>query len=632
MTLETLNEMFRRSVQQYRALPAFKVKREGNFQAISYSQLGTTVEEFGTGLITLGMKSGDHVGLISENCYEWILSDLAILGAGGSDVPRGGESSVDEIKYILNHSDARIAIVEDETQLKKLLQAREELPNLEAIIVMDESYADRETPSVYPFQDVVKRGREAISKGNHEFSERSSHVKKEELATIIYTSGTTGAPKGVMLSHQNIMHNIRVVPPLLNVSHNDRFLSILPPWHSYERIAEYIALYCGASTAYSKPVRQVLLADLLLIKPTFIPSVPRIWETIYNGVMANVKQQPPPRQKLFHLFVTLGEKYTEALRVIRDIDTLFHTPTQGERRAMKIKAYFLRCALALPYRLADKAVFSHIRERTGGAVRAGISGGGALPHHMDLFFQAVGLTVLEGYGLTETSPVAAVRYFGREALYTVGPPLPETEIKIIDEQGNSLPPGEKGLIMIRGPQVMRGYYKDQPMTEKVIDQEGWFNSGDLGQMTIRGEIQITGRAKDTIVLLSGENLEPGPIEDRLKLSEYVKDIMVVGQDKRSVGALIVPDFSALEEYARARNIPLENHEELIKKPEILELFRHEINKLVSREAGFKAFERVTRFVLLTHEFTVGRELTHTLKMRRNVISELYQQEIEEMFL
>ncbi|MFW6139487.1 MAG: AMP-binding protein, partial [Spirochaetota bacterium] len=267
-----------------------------------------------------------------------------------------------------------------------------------------------------------------------------------------------------------------------------------------------------------------------------------------------------------------------------------------------------------------------------GELKAGISGGGALQKHADEFFAGIRLRVLEGYGLTETSPIVAARTFERPVPYTVGPLLEDVQVKIVDEQGAELPPGEMGIVMVKGPLVMKGYYKREELTRKVISADGWLNTGDLGRMTINGELQITGRAKDTIVLLGGENIEPQPIEQNLTQSRYISRVMVVGQNQRKPGALIVPDFEQLEEFAKDENIPYRSLEELLQNHKVKELYRNEIKSYVSPKYGFRNVELISTFRLLSRGFEAGKELTHTLKMKRNLINEVYKKEINSMYI
>jgi long-chain acyl-CoA synthetase len=622
----TVAKVFQEVSRIHHDKPAIKFKKGDSYESVTFSELYGLVRELGTGLRSLGIAREDKVGIISDNRPEWIRSDLACVCIGAVDVPRGSDSSAREIEYILGHSDAVAAFVEDAAQLEKVAALRSRLPALRFLIVMDPSFDAPSPEEVYRLTDVAAKGRALLEQGDQGFEQALKAVRDKDLATIIYTSGTTGEPKGVMLSHRNLMQNIEVVPGWIGINEQDRFLSILPPWHIFERMVEYVVITCGASLAYTSI--RTFAADMGLEKPTYIASVPRIWEGIYSKVMANMAKQPEKRQKIFHALVNLSKKYVRAMKVLQGRDTLYE-PEPAFPRAVKVTRSLLTVILLFPlYAFAQKK-FAAIRERTGGCLKAAISGGGALPPYVDEFFSAVGITLLEGYGLTETSPLLASRTFDRLVLGTVGLPTPGTEIKIVDEQGETLPQGEKGLVKCRGAQVMEGYYKKPEETRKVIDDEGWFDTGDLGRMTIRGELSLTGRAKETIVLLGGENVEPTPIEDSITESAYILQTMVVGQDKKTLGALVVPDFDAL-----GKSVGLEglSPAEICAREEASSFLRDEIRTLVSTAKGFKAFEKITSIRLLEQEFAVGEELTHTMKKKRNVIAEKYKGLIGEMYL
>ncbi|RMF92863.1 MAG: long-chain fatty acid--CoA ligase [Nitrospinota bacterium] len=631
MSADTLNTIFERSVRLYGEKPALKFRQKQGISVLTYRELGHRVQVLGAGFLSLGVRQGERVGLIAENRPEWLLTDLALLGCGVVDVPRGGEASLSELQYILAHSEAVGAVVEDRHQLEKIEAIRSDLPRLRFLVVMDPVENPRSPLPVYTLAEVMEQGRERLVAGRNRFLERSHQVRAGDLATIIYTSGTTGTPRGVMLSHANIVHNVRTLPPLLQITSADRFLSILPPWHAFERTVEYILLSTGASLFYSKPVKQILLPDLQTEKPTFLAGVPRIWQGLYKGIMTNIAKERAPKRWLVTTALAVGHRHRQAERERKGLLPLF-TPLPPLRHRWRRARATLTYGLTKPlYALFDRMVYSKIRQVTGGKLRAVISGGGALPRPVDDFFSAVGITILEGYGLTETAPVVSVRLFGQEIPYTVGTLLPETFVKILDEEGKPVRPGEQGIIWIRGPQVMLGYYKDKEATERAIDAEGWLNSGDLGRLTLQGALQITGRAKDTIVLLSGENVEPEPLEMRLSESPYIHQVMVVGQDQRMLGALIVPDFPALETYLQKQGVSPASVEEMLRSPPVQELYRKEIHRLISSRNGFRACERIGGFVLLPREFRVGQELTHTLKMKRNVITQQFAQEIAQIY-
>jgi len=722
-SLRTLNEMLRNSVNLYGNKPAFKIKKEGKFSPITYQDFYDLVKKFGTGLLKIGIKEFDHVGLVSDNRFEWIIADLAIISLRAADVPCSGDSSIHDIYFKLNHSDANAVILEGEKQFTKFLNTADRLAAIKWIILLDQvtifsdpedalewsipvhykesdnkiskkfqtelksllknnekylllsekankflkNLLEKDTPQIakelssslekealteklfnkilvveknfneknpfqiFSFPQIIKLGEELLTQGDTQFEELSKNCQPDDLATIIYTSGTTAEPKGVMLTNANFMHNAINAPKIIQINKNDNFLSILPSWHVYERAVEYCALCVGASTAYSKPFKQVLLPDLEAEKPTVMCSVPRIWESIYKGIVDKINKGSSLQKTIFNWAIRIGEEYKEAEGILTGKWPLFDRPSYSPEELAQAKQKVRR--LGWKYKLTDQLVFKKIRELTGGRLRFAISGGGALNESLDKFFNAIGLVITEGYGLTETSPILASRSAEYNIMFTVGLPLPEVEIKIVDKDDlkKELPNGKVGIVLTRGPMVMKGYYKNEEKTKEVI-KDGWFNTGDLGKKTYDGRfLKIMGRIKDTIVLRGGENVEPLPLEDKLKESKYINMVIIVGQDKPRLGALIVPDFNELAEFAKNKNITYRNNQDLIKHPQIISLYQNETKRLISKENGFKPYETVIATVLLPQEFTIeAGELTETLKLKRFEIHKKYKELIDQI--
>ncbi|MEA1939295.1 MAG: AMP-binding protein [Candidatus Caldatribacteriota bacterium] len=714
--------MLRNSVNLYGDRTAFKVKKDGKFESVTYKEFYGKVEKFGTGLHSIGINKFDHVGLVSENRFEWIISDMAIIGLHGVDVPCSGASSSHDIHFKLKHSDSTAAILEEEKQFAEFYSIVHDLPKIKNIILMDKiklfsdeedapewtipipfqdgekiskkflaaihymirneykifflsekaknflkkylvanvnelikftkskksadfiqnsllkrtiviekNYNNKHTPNIFSFDEINRLGESLLADGNTEFANISKSALPEELVTIIYTSGTTADPKGVMLTNANFMHNAINAPIAITINKDDNFLSVLPPWHVYERAVEYCALRVGASTAYSKPFKQVLLPDLITEKPSVMVSVPRIWESVYKGILDNVKKGSSLQKAIFNWAINLGEEYKKAEGILNGTWPLFDRPEYAPGELAQARKAVKR--LGWKYQLANKIVFKKIRKLTGGRFRFAISGGGALNEAIDKFFNAIGLIITEGYGLTETSPILAGRTKKDNIMFTVGPPIPKVEIKIVDKDNynKELPNGKVGIVLVKGPMVMKGYYKNKEKTEEVI-KDGWFNTEDLGKKTYNGKyLKIMGRIKDTIVLGGGENVEPLPLEDRLKESEYINMVIVVGQDKPRLGALIVPNFETLKAYTEKENIKYKNNDELINHPKIISLFRKEQKRLISKEHGFNPYETVMGIGLLPNEFTVeAGDLTETLKMKRFEIHKKYKEEIDRI--
>ncbi len=631
---ETIPKLFREIAEEHADEPVLYYReKDTSFKIIKYGELYELVSSFGAGLMSLGVSRGDHVGIISDNRKEWIIADLAILGIGAADVPRGSDSTADEIKYILKHGDCKVSLVENEKQLEKVISKLDGSDTLEKLIVMNGKFKkprkkEAEKLEILSFQEVIERGREKLSKDKSIFEKEIEKGKKDDLATIIYTSGTTGEPKGVMLSHNNFIYQVKQIPKVLDISKGDIWLSVLPVWHSFERIIEYVWMGSGTAQAYSKPVGKVMLNDMKEVRPSFMASVPRIWEGIRSAILRNVNSEGGVKKALFHFFLYIGMAHSTLLQMFKGLMPQW----KKHYRWVDITLSILPLIILTPFKLlGDLLVFGKLKKLLGGRFKAAVSGGGALPPHVDKFFAAAGILLLEGYGLTETAPVIAVRKQKAPVLGTVGPPLDGTEVHIVDDQNNVLPPGHKGVVMVKGPQVMLGYYKKPEETKRVLSEDGWLNTGDLGMLTHKGELRIIGRVKDTIVLLGGENIEPDPIESTILQSDYVDQVIVLGQDQKFLAALVVPNFERIEQYAVENEIPYVEKQDLIDSAEINELIYDEIHSRVSPQNGFKSFERIYRIKLLPKPFEVGRELTQTLKMKRNVINELYANEIKELF-
>ncbi|MFO8043725.1 MAG: long-chain fatty acid--CoA ligase [Alkalispirochaeta sp.] len=604
----------------------------GVFHARSWQQLVAEVDACAAGLQGLGVARGDHVGLISENRAEWFVADLAIMSIGAIDVPRGNDTTPQELSFILGFADVRTVIVENRTQLEKLLSVAGELTQLARVIVL-ESLPEEGIPhppslSLTDYGAVVAEGQSRLEENPDQIRTERSQGDGADTATIIFTSGTTGEPKGVMLSHENFLHQVQNVPLLIHVGADDIWLCVLPVWHSFERIMQYVSMGRGSALAYSKPIGKIMLEDFQKVRPTWMASVPRIWEAIRAGIYRNVNKQSGVSRALFHFFVAVGGTWASLRDMFFGRLPRFHKRLRALDAAIAALPLLLITPLKL---LGDLLVFRKIRAKLGGRFQAGISGGGALPSQVDRFFSAAGILLLEGYGLTETAPVLGVRAQDHPVPGTVGPVFPGTEIRIVDEQGTPLPPGTQGRVLARGPQVMKGYYKRQDLTDAMIGPEGWLDTGDLGMLTWDNELKITGRAKDTIVLRGGENVEPAPIEEKLRESQYIAQVMVVGQDQKFLAALIVPEFEALEAWARGESILTSERDGLVQEAAVRQLINQEIARLVNAQNGFRSFEQVNRFALLAEDFQIGQELSAKQEIKRHVIAERYQHEIEELF-
>ena len=629
---ETLTALFRQAAERYGDLPAMAAKDSGgHYQPTSFRSLYEQGLALATALIDLGLQPREHVGLLADNRPEWLLCDYGVLLAGCADVPRGTDINEQEIAYILEHSDARITFLENAAMLEKFRRVAGSLRRVETVILMDPKAAPAE--GVLQLADLMERGKRLRDTGDRRAEERATATRPDDLFTIIYTSGTTGTPKGVQLTHANMASQARNLP--FDLLPGDRALSILPVWHSYERVFEMIAVSMGACTYYTN--LRSIGEDLKTVQPTVMASAPRLWESLYLKIMSRIKAAPPVRRTLFHAaqFCTCRVKRAERFFVGQQLDMTGRGLVEWLKLAGGHAARWL--ALIVPYRVLDRIVLAKFRKSIGcGEFRGTISGGGALQPHVDEFFNFIGIPVLEGYGLTESSPVLAVRTWKNLVIGTVGPIYPETAIRVVDLQtGEILYPDEsrrdrgrglRGEIHARGPQVMRGYYKDPEGTAQVL-ADGWLNTRDIGMITFNNCLKILGRSKDTIVLLNGENVEPVPIEGRISNSPLVDHCIVVGQDQKHLAALIVP---ALDGF-RAAGLPAANLLELAGSEKAKDLLHAEIRRLIHPSEGFKSFERIADFRIVTRPFEVGNELTATFKLKRHVITEQYSNLIREMF-
>jgi long-chain acyl-CoA synthetase len=586
----------------------------------TYRELATEIQQFATGLQVLGVQPRAGVALFADNSPTWLIADQGIMMTGAFNAVRSSQAETQELLSILDNSESKILVVEDLKTLTRLL-AELSGRGIELIILLSDEAIDLETQiKTVSFASVSELGK------THSFT--PVKIDKADLASLIYTSGTSGNPKGVMLSHANLLHQVNACGTVIPAVPGLRVLSILPSWHCYERSCEYYLLSQGCTQIYTNI--RYFKQDLKDYKPQCMVAVPRIWESIYEGIQKQFREQPASKQKLVDTLLDLSQKYVMARRLVQGLDLECLTPSVGQ----KLNARVQMAALAPIYAIADKLVFNKIRSATGGAIKYIISGGGSLAKHLDLFYETAGIDILVGYGLTETAPITNVRRPWNNLRLSSGPPLPGTEIKIVDvETRKPLPVGQKGLVLIRGPQVMQGYYRNPEATAKAIDRDGWFDSGDLGMLTPSNDLVLTGRAKDTIVLSNGENIEPTPIEDACLRSKYVSQIVLVGQDQKSLGALIVPDLEALQPWAIDRNIKLDlttpTNPDLSK---IIDLFREELNREVKNRPGYRADDRIATIRLICEPFSIENGLlTQTLKIRRPVVMERYHDMINEMF-
>jgi len=635
MNITTLPRIIQKNVQSGpNNVAQYSKDKDEVFQPTTFAEMYNEILYYAAGLREEGIKRGDHVGFISDNRKEWLITSFALHCLGAADVPRGCDSMAEELAYILSFADCKTVVLENEAQLAKILPLRSKMPQISMFIIIDNDF-DKGSYSaalsgirVTGYQDVMEKGKAFIAKdGVKTIEAEIDQGKTEDLATIIFTSGTTGEPKGVMLSHKNILNQAANANKVLGNKPGDIWLTVLPVWHSFERAVQYIALYEAGTLAYSKPIGKIMLADCQKIRPTYMTSVPRIWEALRAGVYRNAAAGG--KSGALNLFVKISATHQKMKNLL-----LGRTP-QFKKRFVPLDMLlsFIPFLWLSPLRfLGNVLVFKKIKAMLGGRLRAAVSGGAALPKAVDNFFGAAGITIMEGYGLTESAPVLAVRLCHHPVPETIGPQFPNMEVQIRDpETGKEMKPGQKGVVFARGPQIMMGYYKKPDETKKIIDSEGWLNTGDMGLKTWKGEIKLTGRAKDTIVLLGGENIEPVPIENKIRESDYIDHAVVLGQDQKYLAALIVPNFELIETYAKENSITYMDIESLVKTPEIRELLQAEITERVNRKTGFRPFEMIYRSIPIGKPFEGGKELSGKMDYKRHYIADVFKKEIAELF-
>jgi long-chain acyl-CoA synthetase len=567
----------------------------GRWESLSSARTLADVESLALGLAALGLQRGDRVALLSENRYEWPVSDLAIHGQGAVTVPVYPTLTAPQVQRLLADSEARVCIVSTASQLEKVLAVGSALPHLEALLVLDPPPAERD-PRVRAWSAVLAEGAERRSADPGAFRRLASATRPDDLATIIYTSGTTGEPKGAMLTHGNIASNVHASLQVVDIRPGDTCLSFLPLCHIFERMGGlYAMLQAGASIAYARSVDTVA-ADAQEVRPTFLTGVPRFYEKVYGRVLDNAAAQPPLRRALFHWGLATGR------RVAR-----LHF---AGRRPGPL--------LALQAALADALVARRVRARMGGRLRRCISGGAPLAPDVMEFLFAMRIPVLEGYGLTETSPVICVNRIGRERPGTVGPPIPGTEVAF----------GPEGEILARGPGVMRGYHRNDEATRAAIT-DGWFHTGDIGHFDTEGNLVITDRLKDLLVTAGGKKVAPQPLEARLKKSRWVSEAVMLGDHRPYCVALLVPNFGNLEVEARARGWDLADRRALLDRDEVRAIYQRLVDEL---NQGLAPFETIKAFALLERDLNADAgELTPTLKVRRRVVMQTFAPVIEALY-
>ncbi|MBC7361504.1 MAG: long-chain fatty acid--CoA ligase [Candidatus Aminicenantes bacterium] len=589
--VETLAQLFLNTVRSYIKDDLMLYKKEGQYVPISTAEFEKKVVHLALALNKLGFNKGDKLIILSENRPEWVMTDFAVICQGGLTVPIYTSLTAPQAEYIIEDSDASIVVVSNKEQREKIQSIRENLKKVRHFITLEQE----PVPGYLNFAELLEIGRQVEAERPGLFEELTSRVNPEDEASLIYTSGTTGVPKGVILTHHNFVSNVRTCVSMFDISYRDTVLSFLPLSHVLERMVMFAYIYAGATVGFAESVETVA-QNLLEVRPHIMVSVPRVFEKIYARVMDSILSSSPLKRKIFFWAQRVGRKYSQK-------------ELAGEKIPFGLK---------LKRSLAHKLVFSKIIEKTGGRVRFFISGGAPLSKDIAEFFYSIGLVIYEGYGLTETSPVLAVNRPGAIKFGTVGKPIPEVEIKIAPD----------GEILARGPNVMKGYYKKEAETREAFEG-GWFHTGDIGYLDEDGFLVITDRKKDLIVTSGGKNVAPQPIENLLKTSPYISTVVVIGDKRKFISALVVPNFEKLEELARSKGIQFADRKDLINNQEIVDFIQSEIDRATT---GLASYEKIKKIALLERDFEIEKgEITPTLKVRRAAVENRYRELIENLY-
>tara|TARA_Y100000590_G_scaffold333625_1_gene379556 strand:+ start:621 stop:2432 length:1812 start_codon:yes stop_codon:yes gene_type:complete len=588
--------MFNQVTQQFNDRELYFSKVNDNWSGILGSDIRSTVKSLAFGLQSKEIGKGSNVALLSNNSPRWAMSDYGIICSGAATVSVYPTLIASQVEYILNDSNSKVVILENQEQLAKIHEIWSNCPQLSHVIVLDGSDATEDS-RVINFNDFLEIGNQFEEKSASTFEDLTDIATPEDLLTLIYTSGTTGNPKGVMLTHGNMMSNVEGISKLISFDQTEKFLSFLPLSHSFERMGgHFTAFSVGAQVYYAESIETVP-ANLQEVKPSVVLSVPRLYEKMYGRVLEGLKSAPKIRQQIFWWAISVGKEAT------------------GYRLQNKALPF----VLGLKHKVADKLVYSKVKQRVGGRLRFFVSGGAPLSKEIAEFFAAADITILEGYGLSETSPVLTANSPEHVRFGSVGKTLFNVEVSIADD----------GEILAKGPNIMTGYFNNEEATKEAIDSEGWFHTGDIGHIDSDGYLFITDRKKNILVTSAGKNVAPAPIENALANSSYIEQVVVLGDNRNFISALIVPSFEALNNYLESKGSATVSDADLVKSTDIIALIRKEVDTIMG---NFSNYERVKEFALLDRLLTLEKgELTPTLKVVRKVVLSNFSDTVEKIY-
>jgi len=596
MAFETICELFMNTVTKNPEKHLFFHKVEDRWEGISGSEILTTVKKISFSLLSKGVNARDNIAIMSTNSPNWAMVDYGIVTMGAASVSIYPTLISSQIEYILNDSESVAIFVEDDEQLQKLLEIRELCDKLKFIIVMDDSFK-QDDKQIINWSTFLESGKSYIETTDIRYRDILKEATPDDLLTLIYTSGTTGNPKGVMLSHRNMVSNVTAVMDKIEFLDDDIFLSFLPLSHSFERMGGHFTAFSQAATVFYAENMEKLTENILDVRPTVMLSVPRLYEKMYARILDNVNASSNFKKKLFWWSIDVG-------RIIVDY------------RMNNEKAPFF---LSFKYNLAKKLVFNKIKMKIGGRLRYFISGGAPLSQEIAEFFAAADVVILEGYGLTETSPVLTANTMEYLRFGTVGKPLDNVQVKIAFD----------GEILVKGPNIMMGYFNSPDATKEVLDDEGWFSTGDIGELDDDGYLKITDRKKNILVTSGGKNVAPAPMECAIVNSMYVEQAVVLGDKKNFISALIVPNFEFIGSYLDSHEITISDPEAMVEHPAVISLIDKEVEKAME---SFAHYEKVKKYRLLPEQFTIDKgEITPSLKVIRKVVVKNYTDVIDIMY-
>jgi long-chain acyl-CoA synthetase len=582
------------TIEKYADKVALKSHFDGPVKQYTYRQFGEMIEHLMLGMRKYGLNAGDKIAILSNNRPEWTIADFAVFALRGIAVPIYPTLIPKQIAYILNDSETRAIFVEDKVQYDKISQVKDQIPSLEYIFSF--SRIEQADKGCQTFEQLLEEGKSYVSGSGNAFTDSMKEIQPSQVCSFVYTSGTTGEPKGVMLNHKGFIRAIISAEAVINLNDQDIFLSFLPLSHLYERLGgHWCAFYRGATVHYARSIDTVV-DDIAIAKPTIIVSVPRLYEKIMAAVLAQVESGSAVKRKIFYWALATGRSYYE------------------QKHRGKISAVVNK-----KFSLANRLVFHKIKDKMGGRLRIPISGGAPLTPETLKFFEAMDMPIIEGYGMTETHLIITLTPLGASRYGSCGKPIEGVSIKI----------AEDGEILVKGDTLMTGYYKKEDLTRDMIDNEGWLHTGDIGFLDEDKFLYITDRKKNIIVTSGGKNIAPAPIENEIKKSIYIDDLCLIGNGRKFISALIMPNYDALCNWAAGNNITVSNNTELVNDYRVHELMEGEVERL---QADFANYEKVKKFHILAEPLSIDKDqLTPSLKIKRKVVEQHFAAEIDRMY-